>query len=288
MSLHEIRGKIDSVDNIRQITRAMEMVAASKMRRAEQRMAASRPYAKQMAAIVGRLARGKPEYRHPWMRERPVRRVGMIVVSSDRGLCGGLNAALFRAALTRLQEFEAANVAVDLCTIGAKAQAFFARLGCNLLAHAVCPDDEPKIETLIGAVRVMLDDFAAGTIDRLDLSFNKFVNVAVQQPVITQLLPLVPEVTDQPVAHWDYLYEPEARPVVTRVLERFVESQLYQAVVENVACEQAARMVAMQAASSNAGDIIDELRLDYNKSRQARITRELAEIVGGSKASRRR
>ncbi len=287
MSLHEIRAKIDSVGNIRQITSAMEMVAGSKMRRAEQRMAASRPYAEHMRKIIGHLALGKPEYRHPYMRERPVHKVGYIVVSSDRGLCGSLNTNAFRAAIAHMAEWHDQKVPIDLCTIGNKAQALFRRTPCTLIAHTVCPGDAPRVEELIGAARVLLNAFAEGGIDRLYLVFNRFVNKMSQQPVVTQLLPLIAEPQERPNPYWDYIYEIEPREVVTTVLERFIESQLYQAVVENLACEQAARMVAMQSASANAEDLIEELQIDYNKSRQARITQELAEIVAGSRGSRR-
>ena len=287
MSLHEIRGKIDSVDNICQITRAMEMVAASKMRRAEERMAASRHYARHMRKIIGHLGRASPQYRHPYMRERPVQRVGYVIVASDRGLCGGLNTALFRQALAHMAGWQGKDVPVTVCTIGNKAQSLFRKTPCTLAAHAAHLGDEPGVAALVGAVRVMLDGFAAGEIDRLHLVFNRFVNKITQQPTIQQLLPLGVEGEEPPAHPWDYLYDQEPREVVTTVLERYVESQLYQAVVENLACEQAARMAAMRSASSNAEDLISELQLDYNKSRQARITQELAEIVGGARASRR-
>lgn len=285
MSLHEIRGKIESVDGVSQITRAMEMVAGSKMRRAEERMAASRHYARHLRKIIGHLARAQPEYRHPWMRERPVAKVGYVVVSTDRGLCGGLNAALFRRTLAHMAGWHQARVPIDVCTIGNKAQALFRRVPCTLIAHAGRLGDEPHVEQLIGAVRAMLDDFERGGIDRLFVAFNHFGGVMTQDPCIEQLLPLVPDADERLGHRWDYLYEPDARPVVTSVLQRYIESQIYQAVVENLACEQAARMVAMRSATGNAEDLIDDLRLDYNKTRQARITQELAEIAGGARAS---
>lgn len=287
MSLHEIRGKIESVDNICQITRAMEMVAASKMRRAEERMASSRHYAQHIRKIIGHLGSCSPQYRHPYMRERPVARVGYIIVASDRGLCGGLNTALFRQALTDMAAWQDKGVPVTICTIGNKAQSLFRKTPCTLAAHAARLGDEPGIGDLIGAVRVMLDGFAAGEIDRLYLVFNRFVNMITQDPTVQQLLPLDVGGGRRTPHPWDYLYEQEPREVVTTVLERYVESQLYQAVVENLACEQAARMAAMRSASSNAEELIGELQLDYNKGRQARITQELAEIVGGARASKR-
>lgn len=286
MSLHEIRGKIDSVDSICQITRAMEMVAAGKMRRAEQQMAASRHYAQHMRKIIGRLADSRPEYRHPYMRAREVRRVGTIVIASDRGLCGGLNAVLFRMVVAEMMAWQRNGVPVQLCTIGNKAQAAFRRLPCTLVAHVGRLGDRPAVADLIGAVRVMLDDFAAGGIDRLDLAYNRFAGAMTQQPVIETLLPLAVEGPESR-RRGSYLYEQDPRQVVTTVLDRYVESQLYQAVVENLACEHVARRAAMHSASGNAEELIDDLRLDYNKSRQARITQELAEIVGGARASRR-
>lgn len=285
MSLHEIRGKIDSVNSIRQITKAMEMVAASKMRRAEERMAASRHYFQLMGKIIGHLARSKPEYRHPYMREREIKRVGYIIVSSDRGLCGALNTNAFRDALKHMEQWHAQDIPIDLCTIGNKAEAFFKRTPCNLLADTKHLGDAPHVEQLIGAVRVMLDCFEEGCNDRLFIVYNRFVTTMTQEPMVQQLMPLtVEEDDDRFPHHWDYIYELEPRDVVETVLERYVESQVYQAVVENLACEQAARMVAMKSASDNAEDMIDELQLDYNKGRQAKITQELAEIVGGSQA----
>jgi len=285
MSLHEIRGKIESVDGVSQITRAMEMVAGSKMRQAEERMAASRHYAGHMRKIIGHLARARPEYRHPWMRERTVAKVGYVVVSTDRGLCGGLNAALFRHTLAHMAEWHGRGTPIDVCTIGTKAQAMFRRTPCTMVAHAARLGDAPHVEQLIGAVSALLDDFGQGGIDRLFVAYNHFGGAMTQTPAIEQLLPLVPADDERLRHHWDYLYEPDARPMVALVLQRYVESQIYQAVVENLACEQAARMVAMRSATGNAEDLIDELRLDYNKSRQARITQELAEISGGARAS---
>lgn len=285
MSLHEIRGKIDSVDSICQITRAMEMVAAGKMRKAEERMAASRHYAQHMRKIIGRLSRSNPEYRHPYMRERPAAAVGYIVVASDRGLCGGLNAGTFRRVMAEMARWHEQGVAIEACTIGNKAEAMLRRTPCRLVAHVSRLGDCPSVADLIGAVRVVLDDFAAGRIDRLFLAYNRFAGMMSQEPVVDQLLPLAVDPEDAG-GRWSYLYEQEPRQVVTTVLDRYIESQLYQAVVENLACEQAARTAAMHSASSNAEELMDDLKLDYNKSRQARITQELAEIVGGARASR--
>ncbi len=284
MPLYEIRGKIDSVTSIRQITKAMEMVAASKMRKAEERMAASRHYAQGMRKIIAHLAQSKPEYRHPYMRERPVKKVGYIIVSSDRGLCGGFNTNAFRKVVRHMAEWHEKDVPIDLCAIGNKGEQFFKKTPCKLIAEKTHLGDEPQVEQLIGAIRVMLDNFEEGSIDRLFILYNRFVNMMVQQPVIEQLLPLTAEPDERLGHHWDYIYELPSKEVVETVLERYVESLVYQAVVENLACEQAARMVAMQSASSNAEELIEDLQLDYNKGRQAKITQELAEIVGGSRA----
>lgn len=288
MSLHETRSKIESVDSIRQLARAMEMVAASKMRRAEERMTASRHYAQHLKAIIGRLANSRPDHRHPFMQARPIQRVGYIVVASDRGLCGGLNSNVFRLAVRHMAEWQRQNVAIDVCTIGNKAQSLFRRTPCTLVAHTAHLGDAPVVADLIGAVRVMLDAFESKTIDRLFLVYSRFASKAVQEPVIEALLPLPAEEKKRTGPCWDYLYEMEPCTVVRMVVERFIESQLYQAVVENLACEQAARMAAMNSASSNAEDLIGDLQIEYNKGRQARITQELAEIVGGSRAKRRR
>jgi len=288
MSLHETRGKIDSVDSIRQLTRAMEMVAASKMRRAEDRMAASRHYARQLKAIIGRLANSRPDHRHPFMQARPVSRVGYIVVASDRGLCGGLNGNAFRTAVRHMADWHQSGIPIDVCTIGNKAQSLFRRTPCTLVAHTAHLGDAPVVADLIGAVRVMLDAFERQAIDRLFLVYSRFVSKAVQEPMVEPLLPLPAEDKPRGGPSWDYLYEMEPCAVVRTVIERFVESQLYQAVVENLACEQAARMAAMNSASGNAEDLIGDLQIEYNKGRQARITQELAEIVGGSRAKRGR
>jgi F-type H+-transporting ATPase subunit gamma len=281
----EIRGKIKSIKNTQKITRAMEMVAASKMRKAQDRMAASRPYAQRIRGVIGHLAHAHPEYRHPYMVERPVKRVGLVVVSSDRGLCGGLNANLFRLALRQLKDWQQAGLEVELCVIGQKATGFFRRFGGNIVAQASHLGDAPRLDQLIGTVKVMLDAFNEGRIDQLHILNNEFVNTMTQKPTLSQLLPVKAEATEAELKHhWDYIYEPQAEIVLDQLLPRFVESQVYQGVVENIACEQAARMVAMKAASDNAGNLIDQLQLAYNKARQAAITQEISEIVAGAAA----
>jgi len=280
----EIRNQIKSVQNTQKITRAMEMVAASKMRRAQDRMAASRPYAEKMRTVVAHLGRAHPEYKHSYMMEREVKRVGYIVVSSDRGLCGGLNSNLFRATIKSLREWDDKGVEIDTCTVGTKAGAYFRRIGGNVVAQASQLGDAPKVQDLIGSVKVMLDAFDNGTIDRLYVVYNKFINTMTQDPQIDQLLPIEKDDSKELKHHWDYIYEPEAKEVVNELLTRYIESLVYQSLVENVACEMAARMVAMKSASDNAGDMIDDLQLVYNKARQAAITQELSEIVSGASA----
>ncbi|HEX2200595.1 MAG TPA: F0F1 ATP synthase subunit gamma [Gammaproteobacteria bacterium] len=279
----EIRTKIKSIQSTQKITRAMEMVAASKMRKAQARMRAARPYAEKIRKVVAHLAHAHAEYQHPYTIKRELRRVGVIIVSTDRGLCGGLNANLFRAAIQVIKGWDTQGVDIDICTIGAKAAGFFSRVGGNIVAQVVHLGDQPRLEKLIGTVKVMLDAYEAGRIDQLFLAYNRFINSMTQRPQIEQLLPLEPGEDIEPKL-WDYLYEPEAQEVLDHLLQRYIESLVYQGVVENIACEQAARMVAMKSASDNAGKLIDELRLVYNKARQAAITRELAEIVGGAAA----
>ncbi|MBV7416394.1 F0F1 ATP synthase subunit gamma [Aeromonas encheleia] len=282
----EIRNKIGSVKNTQKITSAMEMVAASKMRRAQERMSASRPYAETMRKVIGHIAQGNLEYKHPYLIEREVKRVGYIVVSTDRGLCGGLNINLFKAALNEMKEWSAKGAKVDLALIGSKASNFFERHGAKVKAHVSGLGDNPSVNDLIGSVKVMLKAYDNGEIDRLYLVYNKFVNTMVQQPKVDQLLPL-PVTEDSKLNkknHWDYLYEPDPKQLLDTLLIRYVESQVYQGVVENLASEQAARMVAMQAATDNAGNLINDLQLVYNKARQASITQELTEIVSGAAA----
>ncbi|MGA7799601.1 MAG: F0F1 ATP synthase subunit gamma [Gammaproteobacteria bacterium] len=282
----EIRTKIKSIRNTQKITKAMEMVAASKMRKAQDRMLASRPYAEKMRNVVAHLAHAHPEYQHPYLVQREVRRVGLIVISSDRGLCGGLNINLFKQAVAAMKGWRDANVEVDISIVGQKAAAFFKRLGGNLVAQTTHLGDAPGINELIGGVRVMLDAFDEGRIDELHLVYNDFVNTMTQQPRVDKLLPVeAGENTIKDLTHhWDYLYEPDSRPVMDALLQRYIESLVYQGVVENIASEQAARMVAMKAATDNAGTLIDELQLVYNKARQAAITQEISEIVGGAAA----
>jgi F-type H+-transporting ATPase subunit gamma len=282
----EIRGKIKSVQNTQKITKAMEMVAASKMRRAQDRMLEARPYAQKIRAVVAHMSRANLEYKHPFTIEREIKRVGVILVSSDRGLCGGLNMNVFRKLIAEASEWDSQGIEVDISTIGSKGLGFFRRQGGNVVSEVSHIGDKPAMGDLVGAIRVMLTAYEEGRIDRLYIVSNDFVNTMTQSPVLTQLLPIapVPEDEDSLPKLWDYLYEPEARDVLTVVLERYVESQIYQAVVENIACEQSARMVAMKAASDNAGDLIGELQLVYNKARQASITQEISEIVSGAAA----
>jgi len=280
----EIRNKIASIKNTQKITRAMEMVAASKMRKAQDRMFTSRPYAEKIRTVISHLARSHSEYHHPYLRMREVKRVGYILVSSDRGLCGGLNNNLFKSALTHMQQWQSQAIEVDFCLIGSKAEAFFKRFGGRVIGNAVHLGDHPSINELIGIVKVMLDAFDEGKIDALYVVFNHFHNTMMQKPEIEQLLPLQAAAEQSLQHYWDYIYEPEAKELLDLLLKRYIESQVYQAVVENIASEQAARMVAMKSASDNAGDIIKDLQLAYNKARQAAITQELAEIVGGAAA----
>jgi F-type H+-transporting ATPase subunit gamma len=280
----EIRTKIGSIKNTQKITSAMEMVAASKMRKAQDRMASSRPYADKIRTVIKHIAQGTPEYHHAYITERDVRRVGYIVISTDRGLCGGLNINLFKKALNSMKEWSDQDIEVDMCLIGSKATGFFKRVGGSVVAKTSNLGDTPEIEDLIGAVKVMLKAYDEGRIDRLFIVTNEFVNSMTQEPKVEQLLPLPVGQDDELRHHWDYLYEPEAKPLLDKLMVRFIESQVYQAVVENIACEQAARMVAMKAASDNAGDLIDDLELVYNKARQAAITQELAEISAGAAA----
>jgi F-type H+-transporting ATPase subunit gamma len=281
----EVRSKIASIKSTQKITKAMQMVAASKMRRAQERMAASRPYAQKMVQVIRHLARATPEYRHSFMSvERERKRVGYIVISSDRGLCGGLNSNLFRRLLIEVKEAKANGVEPVFCTIGSKALGFFRRFGGNVLAQATHLGDKPHIEDLIGTVKVMLDAFEAKQIDAIYIAANVFVNTMTQRPTVMQLVPIVAGEQEAMPLHWDYIYEPDARTVLDSLLTRYIESLVYQAVVENGACEQAARMVAMKAATDNAGSLIGELQLVYNKARQAAITQEISEIVGGAAA----
>lgn len=282
----EIRSKIASIKNTQKITSAMEMVAASKMRKTQERMRASKPYATKIYEVVKHIARANSEYRHPFITDREIKRVGLIVVTTDRGLCGGLNANLLRDSVYKIKAWRDADKEVDLCIIGRKGQAFIKRVGGNVVASVDQLGDTPGVKDIIGSVKVMLDAYYQGEIDALHIVYNEFVNTMTQKPQFKQLLPLpVSEDDSQSLGHhWDYIYEPDAKDLLDDLLERYIELQVYQAVVENIACEQAAKMIAMKSATDNAGELIKEFQLAYNKARQAAITQELAEIVGGAEA----
>ena len=282
----EIRTKIRSVKNMQKITKAMEMVAASKIRKAQDQMEASRPYAERIRRVIGHLGNANPDYKHPWLVEREVKRVGYIIISTDRGLCGGLNVNLFKAVIGELQQWQEQNVEVDLALVGAKAVQFFRRLGGNVVGTATHLGDKPQVNDLIGAIKIMLDAYSDGKVDRVFLAHNEFVSTISQKPEVKTVLPVsaidLGEETLQ--EHWDYIYEPDAVELLDDVLMRYIESQVYRGAVENFACEMAAKMVAMKSATDNAGEIIEKLQLAYNKARQASITQEISEIVGGAAA----
>jgi F-type H+-transporting ATPase subunit gamma len=280
----EVKTKISSIKSTQKITSAMEMVAASKMRRAQERRALGKPYADRVRFVVGQIARAASEYKHVYMEQREVKRVGYIIISTDRGLCGGLNTNLFKQAMKSMKGWSDKEVSNDLCVIGNKAAAFFGSFGGNIVATTKDLGDAPTANDLIGGVKVMLDAYEEGKIDQLLLVSNVFVNTMTQAPVVEQLLPLKPAEDEKLTHHWDYLYEPDAKELLDGLLVRYIESQVYQAVVENKACEQAARMIAMKSATDNAGDLVKELQLLYNKARQAAITQELSEIVSGAAA----
>ena len=280
----EIRTQISSINSTRKITSAMEMVAASKMRKAQERMRRGKPYSRRIRDVVGHLANATPEYQHLYMHEREVERVGFIIVSTDRGLCGGLNTNLFKATVRSMKEWSQRQVEMEFGLIGAKAGSFFKSYGGNVVAAVHDIGDDPMLSDLIGAVRVMLDHFTTGKIAKLFLVSNEFINTMTQTPRIEQLLPLAHSPDQSMSHHWDYIYEPDAKDLLNALLVRYIESQVYQSVVENGACEQAARMIAMKSATDNAGDLIDELQLVYNKARQGAITQELSEIVSGAAA----
>ncbi|MCC5860846.1 MAG: F0F1 ATP synthase subunit gamma [Gammaproteobacteria bacterium] len=280
----EIRGKIKSVKNTQKITKAMEMVAASKMRKAQDRMEAGRPYAQRIQRVIGHLMEVDPDYTHPYLVRREARRVGYVIVSTDRGLAGGLNVNLFRRLVPEIKGWADQGIEVELCLIGAKAVAFFRRLDVNIVAATTHLGETPGMADLIGAMRVMLDGYTEGRLDRLFLAHNVFVNTMSQKPEINTVLPVDIADREELPKYWDYIYEPSPEALLDTILERYIESQIYRAVVENGACEQAARMVAMKSATDNAGDLIGRLQLQYNKARQAAITKELAEIVGGAAA----
>jgi F-type H+-transporting ATPase subunit gamma len=281
----EIRNKIKSVQNTRKITKAMEMVAASKMRKAQERMRATRPYGEKIRTVAAHISHANPEYRHPFLVSRDsVKRTGLIVITTDKGLCGGLNTNVLRMVLAQYKEWQAQGEDIEVCCFGNKGLGFMQRLGANVVSQVVQLGDRPQLDKLIGAVKVMLDGYIEDRFDRLMLVYTRFINTMKQEPVIEQLLPLSGERLGAPEGSWDYLYEPEAKVVLDQVLTRYLETIIFQAVAENMASEQSARMVAMKAASDNAGTLIDELTLVYNKNRQAAITKELSEIVGGAAA----
>ncbi len=281
----EIRTKIASVKNTQKITKAMEMVAGSKMRKAQDRMAAARPYANKIRNVIAHLSHANPEYKHSYLVPREtVKRVGIIIVSTDRGLCGGLNSNLFRDVIRRLKEWNGQGIEVDMSIIGSKAHTFFKTVGGNIVSEVSHLGDTPKVDEYIGTVKLMVDNYVGESVDRVFLISNEFVNSMTQTPKMEQLLPITGTEDEDLVHHWDYIYEPDAKEVLDVLLERYIESLVFQGVVENIACEQSARMVAMKSASDNAGKMIDELQLIYNKARQAAITQELSEIVSGAAA----
>jgi F-type H+-transporting ATPase subunit gamma len=280
----EIRAKIASIKNTQKITKAMQMVAASKMRKAQDRMRAARPYAEKIRQVIGHLRYANPDYKHSFLSDRPVKSTGIIIISTDRGLAGGLNVNLFKVAIAAIRQAQGRGENIQLCLIGSKAVAFFRRLGLPVAATATQLGDKPEIAQLIGVMKVMLDQFRNGEIDRLLLAHNLFVNTMSQKGEVSQLLPVQPTDKSELQEHWDYIYEPNASELLDALLMRYLESQVYQGAVENVACEMAARMVAMKSATDNAGNLISELQLIYNKARQAAITTELSEIVGGAAA----
>lgn len=286
MAGREIRNKIGSVKNTQKITAAMELVAASKMRRAQERMQRAKPYADKIRDVISHVAASHSESRHPYLEPREeIKRVGFIIVSSDRGLCGGLNINMFRKVLQEMKQYEDKGIGIDLCLIGRKAESFFMRFNATALGTKTQLGDEPAATELVGVVKVMIDRFDSGELDRVFVVSNEFVNTMVQRPTVAQLLPLPVASEEEEHGHWDYIYEPDsAKELLTRLMIRYIESQVYRGVMENIACEQAARMVAMKSATENAGDIIDDLQLAYNKARQASITSEIAEIVGGAAA----
>ena len=280
----ELRKQIGSIKNTQKITSAMEMVAASKMRKAQERMARGRPYSDHIRSVIGHVANASPEYRHQFMVERDVERVGFIVITTDKGLCGGLNVNLLKKVISEIKTWSEQEIEYDLCLIGNKGAQFFKSCGGNVVAASSHVSETPQINDLIGSIKVMLDAFEEGSVDKIFLANNVFVNTMIQTPTIRQLVPLDPEEDEGMKHRWDYIYEPDARQLIEGLVTRFIESQVYQGVVENVACEQAAKMIAMKSATDNAGDLIDELQLIMNNARQAAITQELSEIVSGAAA----
>jgi F-type H+-transporting ATPase subunit gamma len=280
----EIKTKIASVQNTQKITAAMEMVAASKMRRAQDQMFATRPYAERIATVVHHVASAHTEYKHPFLNERPMKRVGIVAISTDRGLCGGLNTNMFKKALNHIAELDGKGIEIEVVTFGGKALSFFKRIGAKVVAEASHVGDSPEISQIIGPIQVLMQSYEKGEIDAIYLIGNEFINTMTQSPKVTQLVPIEPSQDNELKHHWDYIYEPDAKEVLDQVLDRYIESLVYQGVVENVACEMASRMIAMKNATDNAGEMIDELQLIYNRERQASITQEISEIVAGAAA----
>lgn len=280
----EIRTKIASIKKTQKITRAMEMVAASKMRKTQERMRHSRPYAAKIRGVVQHVAKSHSEYQHPYLSTRPIKRVGLIIITTDRGLCGSLNINLFKETILKMKEWQYQNIAIDLCVIGRKGEAFFRRAGGNIVAFAEKLGDTPSISDIVGVVQSMLREYDNGKIDGLYVAYNRFVNTMTQSPEVEQLLPLVASEEKEVSHYWDYIYEPEAKSLLDALFGRYIELQVYQGLVENIACEQASKMIAMKNASDNAGELIKDFQLAYNKARQAAITQELAEIVSGASA----
>ncbi len=280
----EIKTKITSVKNTQKITKAMEMVAASKMRRAQDQMFATRPYAQKIATVVAHVASSHPEYKHPFLIERPIKRAGIITISTDRGLCGGLNTNMFKKSLNKIGELDEKGIEIEVVTFGGKALSFYKRIGAKIIAEASHIGDRPEMATIIGPVQAVLKSYADGDIDVIYLISNEFVNTMTQEPRVAQLVPVVPSEDTELVHYWDYIYEPGSKEVLDNVLDRYIESLVYQAVVENVACEMASRMLAMKNATDNAGEMINDLQLIYNRERQAGITQEISEIVSGAAA----
>ena len=281
----EIRTKIKSVENTRKITKAMEMVAASKMRKAQDRMTAARPYAEKIRAVAAHLSHAQSEYKHPFIIEREnIKNIGLIVVTSDKGLCGGLNTNVLRSSIAQIKDWEKKGKKVQVSAIGSKAISFMGRVGANIKSQVSGMGDTPHMEDLLGAIKVMLDGYVSGEIDQLHICYTKFINTMKQEPNMEQLLPLSGDKGETPDSTWDYIYEPDATLVIDALLSRYIETLIYHGVAENMASEQSSRMVAMKAATDNAGNVIDELTLVYNKARQAAITKEISEIVGGAAA----
>lgn len=281
----EIRTKIRSIKNTQKITRAMEMVAASKMRKVQERMRRAQPYAKKILQVIGHVAKGHSEYHHPYLEPREIKRVGLIIVTTDRGLCGGLNTNLLKATINRIREWKNQNIEISLCLVGGKGEAFFKRVGGHVIGQTDHLGDAPSITDLVGIVKIMLTAFMENKIDALYLCSNHFINTMRQEPVVQQILPVVPSADEKLQHYWDYIYEPDnAKELLDILLTRYIESQVFRGVIENIACEQAARMLSMKNATENAADLINELQLIYNKARQAAITRELTEIVAGAAA----